>query len=159
MTFYAHFASRTALMGALIEQLDELLERTGSPIQRPSSAELIAVVREGARSGIEAWLRERADHWPDIKPYLMSALEAATVDPELRGPVDQWFESAINDIEEGLNQADRFDPADRHMRAFLAFSEFDAVARRWMRRGWEKTDPEVALSLLADSWVHGALVS
>jgi hypothetical protein len=58
-----------------------------------------------------------AKQWDTIRPYITVAVEAAAVDPELRGLVDQWMDEAIADVEEGLQQAGRFDPETRHLRA------------------------------------------
>ncbi|MER5377027.1 helix-turn-helix domain-containing protein [Streptomyces sp. NPDC002553] len=149
VTFYAYFPSRAALMRALVDELDELLGRgTGS-----GGGELAAVVRRGDRDGIEDWLRATARQWPRIRPYVLAAHEAAVVEPELRPVVDRWFDEVVADIEAGLRQADRFDPASRRLRGFLALSQLDQLARHWMRHGWH-TDSAAALALLADSWTH-----
>jgi AcrR family transcriptional regulator len=151
VTFYAYFPSRAALMKALVAELDELLER---PDAEPQAAQdLVAVVRQGGRDGIEAWLRDTSRQWPRIRPYVLAAHEAAVVDPELRELVDHWSDRVVADIETGLEQAGRFDAASRRLRGFLALTQLDQLARRWMRHGWE-TDPATALGLLADSWAH-----
>ncbi|MEU2289087.1 helix-turn-helix domain-containing protein [Streptomyces sp. NPDC013178] len=151
VTFYAYFPSRAALMKALVAELDELLERRDTEPQ--AAPDLVAVVREGGRDGIEAWLRDTSRQWPRIRPYVLAAHEAAVVDPELRELVDHWFDGVVADIEAGLEQAGRFDPASRRLRGFLALTQLDQLARRWMRHGWE-TDPALAFGLLADSWAH-----
>lgn len=165
VTFYAYFPSRAALMKALVGELDELLGRGESAAgaaagaeaeaepHGPAAGELAAVIRGGDRDGIEAWLHATARRWPRIRPYVLAAHEAAVVEPELRGLVDQWFEEVVADIEAGLTQAGRFDPASRHMRGFLALTQLDQLARHWMRHGWD-TDSAAALALLADSWTH-----
>ncbi|WP_327181107.1 TetR/AcrR family transcriptional regulator [Streptomyces sp. NBC_01334] len=151
VTFYAYFPSRVALMKALVAELDELLER-GSPAEPgPAAPALAAVVRAGERAGFEAWLRENSRRWPRIRPYVLAAHEAAAVEPELRELVDQWFDEVVSAVEAGLEQAGRFDPGSRRLRGFLALTQLDQLARRWMRHGWE-TDPATALGLLADSW-------
>ncbi|MEU0674766.1 helix-turn-helix domain-containing protein [Streptomyces sp. NPDC006172] len=153
VTFYAYFPSRAALMRALVDELDALLGR-GAGAERGSTAgELTSVVRRGDRDGIEDWLRATARQWPRIRPYVLAAHEAAVVEPELRAAVDRWFDEAVADIEAGLRQADRFDPASRRLRGFLALSQLDQLARHWMRHGWH-TDSAAALALLADSWTH-----
>jgi AcrR family transcriptional regulator len=153
VTFYAYFPSRAALMKALVTELDEVLEH-GGPQPRDSGApSLVAVVREGGRDGIGAWLRDNSRQWPRIRPYVLAAHEAAVVEPELRELVDHWFEAVVAEIVTGLEQAGRFDPASRRLRGFLALTQLDQLARRWMRHGWE-TDPATALGLLTDSWVH-----
>ncbi|MDQ0578952.1 TetR/AcrR family transcriptional regulator [Streptomyces rishiriensis] len=151
VTFYAYFPSRAALMRALVAELDELLER-GSPAEPgPASPALVAVVRAGRRTGFEAWLRDTSRRWPRIRPYVLAAHEAAVVEPELRELVDRWFDEVVSAVEAGLAQAGRFDPDSRRLRGFLALTQLDQLARRWMRHGWE-TDPATALGLLADSW-------
>jgi hypothetical protein len=61
------------------------------------------------------------------------------------------MESAADDIERGLTEAGRFDPATRHIRGVLAFSQLEYLSRRWMRRGWD-LKREKTLELLAKSW-------
>ncbi|MFD9322789.1 TetR/AcrR family transcriptional regulator [Streptomyces sp. NPDC060053] len=151
VTFYAYFPSRAALIKALVAELDELLER-GSPAEPgPAAPALVAVVRAGERAGFEAWLRETSRRWPRIRPYVLAAHEAAVVEPELRELVDQWFDEVVSAVEAGLDEAGRFAPDSRRLRGFLALTQLDQLARRWMRHGWE-TDPATALGLLADSW-------
>ncbi|MFH9613429.1 hypothetical protein ACH4MM_06675 [Streptomyces pratensis] len=50
-------------------------------------------------------------------------------DPELRGLDDEWYEEVIADIEEGLEQAGRFEPEVRHTRAVLAFAQLHHVGQ------------------------------
>ncbi|MEU0056780.1 helix-turn-helix domain-containing protein [Streptomyces sp. NPDC006334] len=149
VTFYAYFPSRAALMRALVDELDELLGHGAGA----AGGELAAVVRRGDRDGIEDWLRATARQWPRIRPYVLAAHEAAVVEPELRPVVERWSDEVVADIEAGLGQADRFDPASRRLRGFLALSQLDQLARHWMRHGWH-TDSAAALALLADSWTH-----
>ncbi|MFJ1808041.1 MULTISPECIES: TetR/AcrR family transcriptional regulator [unclassified Streptomyces] len=151
VTFYAYFPSRAALMKALVAELDELLERGSAAEPGAATPDLVTVVRAGERAGFETWLRDAARRWPRIRPYVLAAHEAAAVDPEVRELVDRWFEEVASAIEAGLERAGRFDPASRHLRGFLALTQLDQLARRWMRHGWE-TDPDTALGLLADSW-------
>jgi AcrR family transcriptional regulator len=153
VTFYAHFPSRTDQMLALFGELNELLERTSSAERGTTSGELVAVVRDGTREGITGWLRESAGRWPRIQPYLNAAREAAMNDPEIRVLVDQWWDEAYADIVDGLEQAGRFDPASRRVRAELAFVQLDHIAGRWTRRDWT-ADREQALELLIETWTH-----
>ncbi|ROO84762.1 TetR family transcriptional regulator [Actinocorallia herbida] len=154
VTFYAHFASRSDLMRALIGQLNEILRRAGTADGYASrSEELVTAVRDGSREGIANWLLDSAARWPEIKPYITSALDAAVIDPDLRDLVDEWFEEVIDDIATGLDQAGRFDPDTRRVRGVLAFNQLDALARRWMRRGWD-SDGDLALDVLISSWMH-----
>jgi hypothetical protein len=71
----------------------------------------VAAVRDGSQEAIGAWLVERSKQWDAFRPYTVAAFEAAAVDPELRGLVDQWIEEVASDIEAGLDDAGRFDPA------------------------------------------------
>ncbi|WP_040684383.1 TetR/AcrR family transcriptional regulator [Nocardiopsis halotolerans] len=152
-TFYAYFSSRTDLMRALIEQLNELLGRDGSPDRGWTSEELVAAVRLGSRDGIRTWLRDTMDGWDGVRPHIISATQAAAVDPELRELVHMWFEEAMGDIREGLDRAGRFEPDTRYTRAVLALSQLDQLAQRWTRHGWD-VDRDQALELLTDSWMH-----
>ncbi|KAA9158091.1 TetR/AcrR family transcriptional regulator [Amycolatopsis acidicola] len=153
VTFYAHFSGRSDLMRALIARLNELLERSDDAGHHSTSDALVAAVREGERAGLDAWLRAQSARWPEIRPYVLSAFEAAAVDPELRGLVYQWFEEVIDDIERGLTEAGRFAPDSRRARGVLAMAQLDHLAQRWMRHGWD-IDGDQALALLADSWAH-----
>jgi hypothetical protein len=74
-------------------------------------------------------LRGRVSARATVRPYVNAAFEAATVNPELRSLVDTWFEEAISDIEEGLDQAGRLEPETRHLRGVLAIAQVDHVAR------------------------------
>jgi hypothetical protein len=79
-----------------------------------------------------------------------TACEAAAVDPELRGLVDQWIEEVASDIEQGLAEAGRFDPATRHMRGVLAFAQLDHAARSWAR-GRDRAELDRMIDVLTDS--------
>jgi AcrR family transcriptional regulator len=145
-TFYLHFRSKAEVMRALLEQVTE--QTIGS-----ADSELTAVVRDGDPREITAWLRRAPDLWQVLRTYLNAAHEAATMDPEVRSIVEAWIQTAIDDIASGLDEADRFDPATRHIRGVLAFSQLEHLSRRWMLRGWDM-DRDQTLSLLADSWIR-----
>ncbi|WP_460072292.1 TetR/AcrR family transcriptional regulator [Streptomyces sp. YKOK-I1] len=145
VTFYAYFPSRTALMTALCGELAELTAE--------DTEGLVDVVREGGRDGIGAWLAATAWRWPGIRSYVLAAEEAAAVDPEVRELVEGRFEGLVADVRAALDGAGRFDPGSRRLRGFLALAQLDRLARQWMRHGWQ-SDPEMALGLLTDSWVH-----
>jgi AcrR family transcriptional regulator len=151
VTFYAYFPSRADLMKALIDQLNELLGRTGSPAHGPTAASLASVVADGDPEKIGGWLRENAGSWDEIRPYTKVAFEAATVDPEIRVLVQGWFDAAIGDIAEGLERAGRFTPQTRRLRAVLAMTELDYLVRNWTPGRWD-TDLEPMLEVLAISW-------
>lgn len=150
VTFYAHFASRRAIMSALIDELNVILERDQSPRGSTASA-LVEVVHGGSAEAISAWLREQAARWPAIRPYILSADVAAAVEPEIRELLDGWSEEVVSDISEGLDLADRFDASTRHFRGVLAFEMLDRTNMHWIRHPWNlDTDP--ALDVLAEAW-------
>jgi AcrR family transcriptional regulator len=151
VTFYAYFPSRADLMKALIGQLNELLGRTTAPAQGSTAASLVNVVAGGDPRQIAEWLRETAKSWDEIRPYTKVAFEAATVDPEIRVLVDGWFDEGIGDVAEGLERAGRFAPPTRRLRAVLAMTELDYLARNWTPGRWD-TDLEPTLEVLAASW-------
>ncbi|WP_448628589.1 TetR/AcrR family transcriptional regulator [Geodermatophilus sp. URMC 64] len=151
VTFYAYFPSRSDLMRELIAELNSILERISDPGHGTTENALVAAVREGTRETIGAWLLERSKQWDTIRPYTNAAFEAAAVDPELRGLVDQWIEEVASDIEDGLDQAGRFEQGTRHMRGVLAFAQLDHVARTWAR-GRDRAELDAMIEVLTDSW-------
>ncbi|MBB3083898.1 TetR/AcrR family transcriptional regulator [Geodermatophilus sabuli] len=153
VTFYAYFPSRSDLMRALIDELNEILDRINSPAHGSTAKTLVAAVAEGTRESLRGWLTGVAAQWDTIRPYTNAANEAATVDPELRGLVDQWIDEVVADIEDGLEQAGRFDPATRHARGVLAFAQLDFVARHWAE-GRPADELDRMIDVLADSWSH-----
>lgn len=152
VTFYAHFPSRRAIMADLIDQLDVILERHESEARRSTAAALIEVVREGTPEAIGSWVRTQASRWPVIRPYITAATVAAAVEPEIRELVSAWFEEVVGDIKDGLDQAERFDPASRYFRGVLAFEMLDRANLHWISKQWDlETDP--ALDVLVEGWV------
>lgn len=145
-TFYQHFASKAALMKQLITAVDDLLIARDDP-------RLSAVVESGDRDRIHDWIGTKIDQWPEIKPYITAAHEAAAQDAEIQEAIDVWFESAIGDIHAGLDRADRFTPSSRRVRGTLAFGQLEFASVRWMRHGWD-VDRDETHALLTDSWVH-----
>ncbi|GAA1956188.1 hypothetical protein GCM10009798_14420 [Nocardioides panacihumi] len=154
VTFYAYFPSRSDLMKALIdERLNELLERSRSPEHGSTAQDLVATVADGSRDAIEAWLRRAADSWPVIHPIIRIGRDAATVEPDLANLVERWLEEPISDIEDGLRQAGRFAPYQRHFRGVLAMAQLDYVAQNWEASDW-KLDREQMLDELASAWTR-----
>lgn len=145
-TFYQHFASKAALMRELITAVDRLLIAQDDP-------RLSAVVESGDRDRIHAWIGTKIDQWPEIKPYITAAHEAAAQDAEIQEAIDVWFESAIGDIQTGLDRADRFAPSSRRVRGTLAFGQLEFASVRWMRHGWD-VDRDETHTMLTESWVH-----
>jgi AcrR family transcriptional regulator len=152
VTFYAHFPSRRAIMAALIGELNFILERQQSPEHRSTATALVDVVHAGSAEGIGTWLRQQIARWPVIRPYISSAAVAAAVEPEIQELVDEWSEEVVSDIKDGLDLADRFDPATRYFRGVLAFEMLDRANQHWIRHQWDlNSDP--ALDVLAEAWV------
>ncbi|MFI6650045.1 TetR/AcrR family transcriptional regulator [Streptomyces sp. NPDC050529] len=153
-TFYAYFSSRSELMQALIdEQLNEVLQRVGSPEHGSTAQGLVATVADGSPEAITDWLRRTADSWPTIWPLIRIGRDAAVVDPELTDLVERWMEEAIGDIEDGLAAAGRLEPYQRHFRGVLAMAELDFVAQNWHRAEWKLTHDQM-LDELGTSWVR-----
>lgn len=142
-TFYLHFPSKAQLLKELISDVNAMLTSDD-----PSLAEVVA---SGERAQIRAWLGRRIDQWPEIQPYITAAHEGAASDAEVQEAIDHWFESAIGDIHEGLDRADRFAPSSRRVRGTLAFGQLEFASRRWMRHGWD-VDRDETLNLLTESW-------
>ncbi|MEP9394713.1 TetR/AcrR family transcriptional regulator [Gordonia sp. VNQ95] len=154
VTFYAYFPNRSDLMSALVdEQLNESLQRDRSDDHGSTATDLVAVVAAGTRDSIEAWMRERVTIWPEIRPIIRIARQAAGVDPDLGDIVERWMEEAVADIEEGLERAGRFEKHQRHFRGVLAIAELDYVAQNWGSSDW-KLEEEQMITELVDSWVR-----
>jgi AcrR family transcriptional regulator len=152
VTFYAYFPSRADLMKALIEELNELLGRTASQTHGATAASLVKVVAEGDPAKIAGWLRETSRSWDAIRPYTEAAFQAAAVDLEIRALVEGWFDEAISDVADGLDRAGRFAPETRRVRAVLAMTQLDYLARTWTPGRWN-ADTDSALEALTTSWV------
>src|SRR5690606_38431924 len=91
--------------------------------------------------------------WPVIGPIIRIGRDAVVVDPDLGDLVERWLTEAISDIEDGLNQAGRFDPSVRYFRSALAMAELDFVAQRWDRTDWNITKDQM-MSELVESWTR-----
>jgi AcrR family transcriptional regulator len=145
-TFYVHFPSKAELMKALILDLNESLVASDDP-------PLATVVHVGQRVQVRQWIERKIQQWPEIRRCAMAAQAAAGSDSEIAQAVNQWFESAIGDIHQGLNLANRFEPKSRHARATLAFGQLEFLSRRWFDTGWNALLPEgPSIDLLVDSW-------
>ena len=145
-TFYLHFSSKAEMIHEIIRDLDAMFTGADDP-------PLATVIERGERGLIEAWLDRKFDQWVDGKPYLQAAYQAAPTDFELDEALQGWFEKTAAAMQQGLDQADRFDPDTRRIRCVLAFGEFEYLARRWLRVGW-RTERAVARRVLTDSWCH-----
>jgi AcrR family transcriptional regulator len=153
-TFYAYFPSKVELMKALIdEQLNEVLERSRSLAHGSTAHDLVSAVAEGTEESFQRWMRASVSRWPEIRPIIRIGRDAAVVDPELGDLVEKWMEEAIDDVEDGLEKADRFDPHVRHLKGVLAMAQLDYVAQRWGTVDW-KVDDEQMIDELTHSWVR-----
>lgn len=139
-------------MLSLIDELNQILERGASDTGRSTASALVDAVRAGTADAIGPWLRTQAGRWPAIKPYLLSAAEAAAVDDEIRVVYKNWADEVIADIADGLTAAGRYAPETHHMRGELAFGMLDRTAQHWMHHAWAiDTGPE--LGVLTEAWV------
>lgn len=143
-TFYAHYPSKGHLMLVLVERSNRILTEADVPPLR-------SVVKSGDRSQIKLWLSRKFDQWADIRPYVMAAHQAAASEPEIQAALDGWFDDAIDNMQAGLDLADRFEESSRRVRCALAFGELEFFSRRWMRLGWT-VDRETSLDLMVDNW-------
>ncbi|GAA4288226.1 hypothetical protein GCM10022262_25860 [Georgenia daeguensis] len=146
-TFYMHFASKAQLMQDLVAELDEIFTSADDPPLRQ-------VVRSGDRRLIRAFIETKADQWPVTRSYVLVANQAAAVEPDIAAIKEQWYEATIAEMQHGLDDAGRFEPATRRIRCSLAFGQLEYLSVRWMLRGWTVVDRETALEVLADSWCH-----
>lgn len=143
-TFYLHFSSKAEVIRELIARADAIFVAVDDPT-------LSEVVASGRRDLIERYLASKFDQWPQTKPYLVAANQAAPSEPEVADVIEGWFEATASQMHEGLDRADRFDPASRHVRCVLAFGQLEFLARRWFQNGWV-IPREVCLRTLTDSW-------
>ena len=143
-TFYMHFPSKGELVRSLVSTVNDILTQADNP-------SLTEVAASNDPALIRQFIARKFSQWPIIKPYITVAHQAAAVEPDIQDTIDSWFDSAIADIERGLNLANRFDPGTRRIRCSLAFGELEFISRRWMRLGW-LIDPEVALDMMVESW-------
>ena len=97
-TFYSHFPSKAQLMRSLVERSNEMLTEADVP-------PLHSVVESGDRELIRVWLARKFDQWADIRPYVVAAHQAAASEPDIQAALDQWFDTAIDDMQAGLDSA------------------------------------------------------
>lgn len=142
-TFYLHFASKADLVGQLLQQADHFLTSDDRP-------GLNEVVRSGDPDAIREWLNARFEQWPTLKPYL-TVSHAASHEPDVAQAIDRWYEDVVSQMVDGLDQAERFDPAQRRIRCVLAFGQFEFLSRRFFVAGW-RIDRQLCLDALTDSW-------
>jgi hypothetical protein len=111
---------------------EQLPPAVGEDVDRPVELGPLAALRPAAGDVVE--LREGQD-------------------AEIGEAIDAWFDSAIGDIERGLDAAGRFPPSSRRVRATLAFGQLEFASRRWMRHGWD-VDRDETHALLTEAWLH-----
>ena len=143
-TFYLHFASKADLMKSLIARADVILTEVDDP-------PLADVVASGRRELIEQYLSRKFDQWAVIRPYVVTANQAAPSEPDVAEVLESWFDHTADAMHEGLNRADRFEADTRHIRCVLAFGELEYLSRRWFQLGWF-VPRDVCLRVLTDSW-------
>ncbi|MGC9670733.1 TetR/AcrR family transcriptional regulator [Planosporangium sp. 12N6] len=144
-TFYLHFASKAKVMSALLERADAILTSVDDP-------PLPDVVASGSRYLVRTWLDRKFSQWDEIKPYLTASYQAAH-EPDVTLQTERWFESAVGQMTEGLNRANRFSPEHRRIRCELAFGQLEYLSRRYFSVGWH-IPREICLEELTDSWCH-----
>ena len=110
------------------------------------------MVASGSRELIQAWLDRKFTQWDEIKPYLTASYQAAQ-EPDVAAKTEPWFEDAVEQMIEGLNQAKRFPPDRRRIRCVLAFGQLEHLSRRYFSTGW-RTPREICLEELTDAWCH-----
>ena len=144
-TFYLHFTSKVEVMSALVERADIILTSVDDP-------PLTDVVASGSPELIRAWLDRKFTQWDEIKPYLTASAQAAH-EPEIAEQIEKWFETAVGQMTDGLNKAERYPPARRRIRCVLAFGQLEYLSRRYFSLGW-RTPRHICLDELTASWVH-----
>lgn len=143
-TFYLHFSSKAELVRFVVERADEML----TSADRPPLPEM---VQSNDPVVIRRFLDLKFSQWPEIKPYMMIALQAAAADPEIQDAMDAWHDRAITAMVTGLDRAERFDPASRRIRCSLAFGQLIYMSQRWFRLGWA-VDRETLLEQMTTAW-------
>lgn len=141
---YLHFASKADLMKSLIARADVILTEVDDP-------PLADVVASGRRDLIEQYLSRKFDQWAVIRPYVVTANQAAPSEPDVAEVLESWFDHTADAMHEGLNRVDRFEADTRHIRCVLAFGELEYLSRRWFQLGWF-VPRDVCLRVLTDSW-------
>lgn len=144
-TFYLHFASKAAVMSALLTKAEAILTAASNP-------PLADVVASGSRKLIQDWLDRKFSQWDEIKPYLVASYEASH-EPDVAAQAERWFEGTIELMTAGLDRADRLQPDQRRIRCVLAFGQLEYLSRRYFSVGW-RTPRETCLAELTDSWCH-----
>ncbi|MFW0793467.1 TetR/AcrR family transcriptional regulator [Gordonia sp. CPCC 205515] len=144
-TFYLHFPSKAEVMSELVRSADGLLTEADDP-------PLETVVEIGSRDLIRTWLDRKFTQWEILKPYMVVAHQAASIESDVDQAIEKWFDDTISSMQNGLASAGRFDAEDRRVRCILAFGQLEYLSQRWFRTGWI-TPREICLETLTDSWM------
>jgi AcrR family transcriptional regulator len=144
-TFYLHFKTKADLV---VELGDDVRTRVHAFNER-----LRAAVAAGDRTSIRAYLDSAFDFWEDIREFTLAEEEAAALEPEIRASRGSTFDEAVTSVVAGLEDAGRWTPSGRQVRAVLAYSQLQTVFHRWMRVGWD-IDRKESLEVMTDMWMH-----
>ena len=96
-------------MKLLIARADIILTEVDDP-------PLADVVASGRRELIEQYLSRKFDQWAVIRPYVVTANQAAPSEPDVAEVLESWFDHTADAMHEGLNRVDRFEADTRHIR-------------------------------------------
>jgi len=151
VTFYAYFPSKSEILKALVtERLEEELIQLRS-LPGTSLGGLAEAVAAGTREELGAWIRNAIARWPGVRPIVTIARAAQAVDPDLTHIVDAWTDDTIEDVNAGLDKADRFDADSRRLRGALAVGQLDYLFQRWADGLWGVEHDRVC-ELVTESW-------
>jgi AcrR family transcriptional regulator len=143
-TFYLHFKAKADLA---IELLNAA---------RAASAELYRelppIVRDGRRRAFRAWIDSALDYWEQYGPSIAVVREAAVVEPAVRERVQRDRGVATDAIVAGLEEAGRYEPEIRPLRALLAWAQLAELFDHWLDAGWD-FEREDVLDALTDGWL------
>ncbi|HAY44303.1 MAG TPA: TetR family transcriptional regulator [Micrococcaceae bacterium] len=143
-TFYLHFSSKAELVRSLVEHANKVFVSADRP-------PLDEVVASNDREIIRTWIARKFYQWAQLKAHLVVIHQAASVEPEIQAMLDGWFDTAIGQMQSGLDRTARFEADSRRIRSSLAFGQLEFFSMRWIRLGWVVSE-QVALETMADSW-------
>lgn len=121
-TFYLHFASKSDLMLALIDEIDEMA--LGADVPR-----LVEAIGAEDETALAAWAHRRLEQLAALTAHVRAVEQAASVDPHVAGRVDRWHAEAVDAIAAAL--PDAIPLVVRRARALLAFAQVEYLSRRW----------------------------